>query len=383
LRVTRDDALAFRAAAHNLSVRRPVADLHEIVSRAPVRNAPPGTAHIALGARLEGVTKEIVETALLVDKTLIQVWSRRGTPHVILTRDMAVFTTGLLPDDDDSVRHVLEPFTATLDEKGISALEAFERVGREAYAALGGKEMSRGEFSAALSERLPKDLTPWCDGCGAYHVNENAFRYTGLRGDFCLISALDEKVRFMRLDKWLGRKKPRVAKRTARAEAVRRYLAAYGPSTSDEFADWVGTTPRWSERAWRLVDDDVVEVDVEGRRGWVLEADLPRLRAAATIEGVRLLPAHDPYIAHPDRTQLVPIREHQKELWRPQVNPGAVLVNGAVVGAWRMQKKGRVLAVPVRLFKSVGKRTKDAVEAEAQIVASLRSCTSARVGFVR
>jgi hypothetical protein len=383
LRVTRDHALAFRATAHYLSERRPVADLHEIVSRAPVRNAPPGTAPIALGARVDGLTKESVERALLIDKTLLQVWSRRGSPHVIRTRDVGVFTIGLLPDDEDSVRHVLEPFTETLDQKGIGALEAFERVSREAYAALDGNEMSRGEFSGALSKRLPKDLTPWCEGCGVYHVNENAFRYIGLRGDFCLTSALDEKVHFMRLDKWLGRQRPRIAKRTARAEAVRRYLAAYGPSTPEEFADWVGTTPAWAERAWRPVGHDLAEVDFDGRRAWVLESDVPHLRNAKATDGVRLLPAHDPYLTHPDRTTLVPVREHQKELWRAQVNSGAVLVNGAIVGAWRMQRKGRVLNIPVRPFGKIGKRTLAAVEAEAQIVASLRTCTTARLDLDR
>ena len=383
LRVSRDNALAFRAAAHNLSERRPVADLHEAVSRAPVRNAPPGTVPIALAARLDGVTKEMVETALLVDKTLVQVWSRRGSPHVIRREDIGVFTIGLLPDDEDSARHVLDPFTMTLDKKGISALDAFERVGREAPEALDGNEMTRGEFSHALSKRLPKDLTPWCERCGAYHVNENAFRYTGLRGDFCLTSGLDENVRFMRLDQWLGRKRPRVAKRTVRADAVRRYLAAYGPSTPEEFADWVGTTPGWARRAWRLVEHDLVEVNMDGGQGWVLEAAVPHLRKAEPMEGVRLLPAHDPYIAHPDRATLVPVREHQTELWRPQASPGALLVDGEVVGAWRMQKKGRVLNVPVRLFKRINKRVKASVNGEAQIVASLRDCATARLGFDR
>src|SRR5207245_737321 len=59
------------------------------------------------------------------------------------------------------------------------------------------------------------------------------------------------------------------------------------------------------------------------------------------VDTVRLLPAGDPFLASADRGLLVPQPRFRSELWPKSVWPGALLVNGELVGTWRRQL-GRV-----------------------------------------
>jgi hypothetical protein len=96
---------------------------------------------------------------------------------------------------------------------------------------------------------------------------------------------------------------------------------------------------------------------------WILTSDEPMLRAPAgpTATG-RLLPSGDPYfvLQGPDRELLVPGATHRAMLWPPRVWPGAVLVDGEIVGTWR--RVGAALTIqPWRRLSA----ERDAVEAEA------------------
>ena len=119
-------------------------------------------------------------------------------------------------------------------------------------------------------------------------------------------------------------------------------------------------------------------VSYRGRRAHVLAGDVPSLRAAAPPPGVRLLPPYDPMLNTADRDTVVPERSLQRELWRALSNSGAVLVDGAIVAAWRGQRSGRRLRVVV----TPGERWRQEqhlrrVDAEAQALAALRRCASA------
>jgi hypothetical protein len=81
-----------------------------------------------------------------------------------------------------------------------------------------------------------------------------------------------------------------------------------------------------------------------------------------------------------DRETIV-AREHQRELWRPVGDPGAVLISGQIAGTWRPRKDGRKLTVAITAFRPVSAPDKELLHREAQQIAALRGAASADVVF--
>jgi hypothetical protein len=76
------------------------------------------------------------------------------------------------------------------------------------------------------------------------------------------------------------------------------------------------------------------------------------------------LPSGDAYtlgVTAAERAFLVPNERRRNELWTPRVWPGALLVDGEIVGTWRRSK--RVLTIDT--WKKLSRGAKDAVTAEA------------------
>ena len=77
----------------------------------------------------------------------------------------------------------------------------------------------------------------------------------------------------------------------------------------------------------------------------------------------RLLPSGDAYflLQGADRELLVPDADHRGALWTSRVWPGAVLVEGEVVGTWRRAEA----TVTIQPWRRLSRAARDAVEAEA------------------
>src|SRR3989441_3848029 len=157
----------------------------------------------------------------------------------------------------------------------------------------------------------------------------------------------------------------------SRLELARRFRRSVGPSTPGEFAWWSGgwagsfgesTRGELSDAKGTFLSlkKELAEVEFEGRKGGVLRTDRSGLERAEPSQRLRMLPAGDPFLASPDRAFLVPQIRFRSELWPKSVWPGALLVNGELVGAWRRQL-GRVT---VRAWRPLGADVKEAVEEE-------------------
>src|SRR5207253_9651544 len=114
------------------------------------------------------------------------------------------------------------------------------------------------------------------------------------------------------------------------------------------------------QQTFRSVEKELTEVEVAGRRQLALRTDRVRLERAVPVETVRLLPAGDPFLASADRAYLVPQPRFRSELWPNSVWPGALLVNGGLVGTWRRQ----VGRVTVRAWRPLEPEVREAVEEE-------------------
>jgi hypothetical protein len=78
--VSRRDVIAFRLGAHHLTDRLGDAGLIEAAGRCGVQNSPPGSALLALHARVANLAKQQVADAVAVDRSLLQTWCMRGSP---------------------------------------------------------------------------------------------------------------------------------------------------------------------------------------------------------------------------------------------------------------------------------------------------------------
>jgi hypothetical protein len=157
----------------------------------------------------------------------------------------------------------------------------------------------------------------------------------------------------------------------AHQELIRRYLAAYGPATRDDFLRWVGTrAPARFRAAWTALVEGGAILEVEPKR-WLLASDAGRLRRAGRPNGVRLLPAFDPYVlAHQDRAHLIEkdlkARVYRQAGW---ISP-VVLEAGRIAGVWSHRRSAGTVAVRVGAFGRMSRETRTAVQVEAAALAS-------------
>ncbi|MFN8048298.1 MAG: winged helix DNA-binding domain-containing protein [Ancrocorticia sp.] len=390
-KVSKGEVIAFRLGASGLLERAAASELPDVAGRCGIQNSPPGSALLALHARVQGMTQELLDAAFVEEKSLIQMWCMRGAPYFIPTADAAVFTTGVLPPTEESMRHFLLGVGPDVDRLGMSLTEAVELTSAEIRDVLSGRRLAINELGVELAERIAgvlsgKQRDLWNEegphakgqplGEAVVHF---CIRILTLQGVVCFAPREGNKAPFILTDEWLGRPIPRVDPDMARAELLRRYLHCYGPSTRAAFASWLGVRSGDVDPWWSLVEDELTQVDYGGR-AWMLDADVDALRAEAIPEGVRLLPPRDPYAQLRDRETIVEKKYH-RDVWRTSGDPGTVLANGEIAGTWRPQKKGRKLTIAVKTFEDLVERHLVAVRAEAEQIAALRGASSAMVEF--
>jgi uncharacterized protein YcaQ len=167
----------------------------------------------------------------------------------------------------------------------------------------------------------------------------------------------------------MGRESQPLDPGDALEEAARRFLGVNGPATREDLSRWWGgLSPARAGRLIAGMGDEVVEVDVEGKRAWMLAKHVAGVRRVKPTGSVRLIPAFDPYVIgatrHAERLMTGPNRER---VYRPQawISP-VLLVDGRMDGVWRHERKGRKLLVTIDPFGKVASGVRGAVEKEAE-----------------
>ena len=276
----------------------------------------PRAAVLSFHARVDGTGPTAWE-----HPSLVQVWGPRFSAYVIAAQDLAVFTLGRLPDDAKALRRA---------EDTAARLHEF----------LAGRTMTYGEAGRGL---------------GMHH---NALRYAAPTGTVLI--------------RWEGARQPTiwtvprpdVDPGAARLELARRYLHVFGPGTADAFAGWAGIKLQRARAVFETLGSSLTPVRTPVGQGWILAEDEPAFQAAPTPPAAaRLLPSGDVYflLQGDDRELLVPEPARRRLLWTPRVWPGAVLVEGDIVGTWR--RAGAT--VTVQTWRRLSRAARCAVEAEA------------------
>ncbi|HEX3650028.1 MAG TPA: crosslink repair DNA glycosylase YcaQ family protein [Pseudonocardiaceae bacterium] len=360
VRVTREQVLAYRIAAHQLH-RGDTRPAELAVTELGVQDTPAGTARLAVSART---------TADVADDRLVMVWSTRGAPHLHRRADLASVAAALWPLSDADARTRI--VTTRIREGAKLGIAAF-RAAATAMFEVVTEPMAKGAVSGAVTARIPESLAYWCPPCGSRHLSGALFQQVGVFAGVRLLP--DTRTTTLApVDGWAG--PPERASGTE--DLVRTYLRLLGPATEAEVAAFVGTNRTELRRAWPA--DGLVEVDVDGHPAWLTEDGLDALLDPPEPPGLRLIPAGDPFLQARDRKLLLPDPARHSEVWQVMASPGVLLVAGDVAGTWRAKLAGkRVLELTVTLFDGLPTALRQDLDADAERIAAVRGVPDVRV----
>src|SRR5262249_46242357 len=126
-------------------------------------------------------------------------------------------------------------------------------------------------------------------------------------GELCHGPPQGAKVTFVRPDQWLAETWREVDGQDALREACRRFLTTYGPARPADFREWLagrGFDAARARAVFESLDDELEQVDVEGRRAFMLARDTA---FPEVLPNVRLLSEYDVYVmGFREREHLVP-----------------------------------------------------------------------------
>ncbi len=340
--LTQAQVTSWRLSRHRLAERAPAGALEAVVGAVSGVQAQLGSAaELSLVARLEDTGREAVGEALWQRRTLVKTWAMRGTLHLLPADELPLWAAALSTRDGWRRASWLRGHGVELGD--------MEAVFELAAGALGDTGVTREELAASapphLRERL---LSGWGE----------LLKPAAAAGLLCFGPNRGRNVTFVRPRAWLGSwadLDPAEALRVV----TRRWLGSYGPGTRDDLARWWGTQPAPAGRMLAAIEDELAEVDVDGRRAWALAADVDAIAVEAPPQGVRLLPHFDVYtLGYRPRELLVPAR-HEARVFRSAgwISP-VVLVDGLVAGVWD-PKTGRL-----ELFRRLTRAQRTLLDAE-------------------
>lgn len=333
--VTKDQVLAFRWQAHQLDREPGSANGLEDVAMLDYGVQGTGTDGFAWSLALRGLDGVVAEDIALL-------WTLRVAPHAYRRADIAEVLTATAPfSEADAAKRVFDA-AKPLKEAGIPVIDALRRIAETERELVGKTGLVKGEVSTALTSRLDPPYVRDCRPCKAVHAWENPFRLAAAQGGLELDPDTSPPVmrRIPRLTPPLFAKTGREA--AERFDVVRNYLRFFGPALPRDAAGYLDSAMSEVQQEWPADVVSVVITDAAGKPRTlptVLADDVPVLQELggdpARPGTVRLLGAFDPYLQGRDRELLVPEKAAAKELWPVLGRPGAVAVDGHLVGTWR------------------------------------------------
>ena len=334
-------------------VERPAAEVIEHL--VGLQAQEPRDPYVTLWSRIEGFRPEELE-GLIEGRKAVRMTLMRGTIHLVTDRDCLA----LRP----AVQGVCERmfWSASPFGKQLRDLDVDEVVvaGR---AHLEQEPLMRSQLKVLLAERWPDADADSLTYAVAYLVPLVQVPPRGLwsrSGRATLTTA----------DSWLGRRVKHSAKPD---DAVRRYLAAFGPASVKDIATWSGLTGvreiverlRGGLRAFR--DENGVEL---------LDVPDAPLADPDTPAPVRFLAQYDNvFLSHADRSRIVdPAERPQFGSWDGRFFR-IVLVGGFIRAIW-LPEDGDIVVKPVR---RLSKKDAAAVEAEGRRLARFLGAGDVRI----
>jgi hypothetical protein len=354
------------ARRHHLARSARVADPVDVArDLVGLHASDPATVFLSVGARLRRPERAVadLEASLYDARTLVRVLGMRRTMFVVPLELVPVLRAGCT---DAMVPAERRRLVTLLEEQGVARDGA--RWLRTVERATLAEIERRGEATGAELGRA----VPGLDVQLSFGEGRTWGGKVGVSTRVLFLLATEQRIvrgrptgtwtssryRWSPMDRWLPAGIPSMRAADARAELVRRWLAAFGPGTTSDVRWWTGWTAAATDAALRAVR--AVEVDLDGATGWVLADDDAPVRAPRPW--VALLPALDPTTMG-WRGRDWYLGEHGAALFDRNGNAGpTVWSDGRIVGGWAQRANGEVVH---ELLDDVGREARDAVTAAA------------------
>jgi hypothetical protein len=281
--------------------------------------------YVGLWTRIEGFRRSTLERALLREQAVRAVLMR-GTVHLVSRRDYGLLGSAVAPPP------WVRPESAELAERVHDSLLEFGREPR-----------TRGEVLAWLRETHGINHD---GGAGLWYALRTGGRLTHAPASGTWKQP--RETRYVLIDH------EQVDPLPAREHLVRRYLAAFGPATRADLAEWSGL---------RVLDLEPALDSLEPLRRYADERgrdllDLPRapLPPGDSPAPVRFLPRYDNLVlSHADRTRVLADDHRRIVIHGGGMVEATFLVDGFVAGMWRVEG-GRVRVEPFAPLPRVWRR---------------------------
>lgn len=305
-------------------------------------------------------------------------WTVRGAPHLYRRDELAAVARATTPLSEADARRRVHDAAKPLVAAGIDVTDALVAVARAMRQIVDGPTV-KGEMSGRLTAAVDAPYVRWCGACRATHVFEMPFRLAALHAGLELEPGTSPPV-LAPVPSWPADHLDTFAATVATPPAgravpdhldvVRAYLRLLGPARPGDVAAYLDAPVADVARRWSDLAEELVEVDVEGERRWALADD--GVAPSGRTGVVRLLGPFDLLLQGRDRELVVPDPAGRAALWPVLGRPGAVVLDGEVVGVWRPRAAGRRLRVQVTPWVPWPAGVERAVDAEAERLAAFR-----------
>jgi hypothetical protein len=331
-------------------------------------------ADLAIGARVDGVTREDVRRAQWEERALVKAWAMRGTIHLFAAEDLPLVVAARCAKGSRPwLSHFLQlGFTEAQYDRFLAAVP-------EVLAEAGDEPVTREALASGVAERMK---APEVRKALLGSSWGTLWKPSMFRGELCFGPSEGRANTFVNPRTWLGGWKewnPEEAQR----EVTRRYLRTYGPASPRDFSFWWdGGGTSYGKRMFEMLRDEVETVAVKAPgagqgevwKGIALKSTLEEIGSVKAEKGelnVRLLPMFDVYVLAQSRN-LEPLlaQEHKGKVFRPAAwISAAVLVDGKIEGVWDYETRKDQTVVKAGMFATPAAKVREGIEAEAERLA--------------
>src|SRR6476469_5739565 len=219
---------ALRLRRHHLEARAKRARMLDVVrDHVAVQAQVIGSAELAVHARVDGLRRDDIRTALWRDRTLVKTWAMRGTLHLVASDELPELV-GALGTRINWLRPLWLRYFEVTREEMLALQDGIGDV-------LTDTPMTRAALGEALAKRLGNEAfadrvtSSW----GTF------LKPAASRGLLCFGPDDGRNVTFVDPRAWLGREMPEPSE-DAIGAVIERQLNAFPGSSKGELARWWG-----------------------------------------------------------------------------------------------------------------------------------------------
>ena len=322
-----------------LLARRRTSPLRVIERLGGMQAQWPQAPYVGLWTRVAGFRRETLERAVRRGD-VVKATVMRGTLHLVTARDYALFWSALqgmrtwADDEAVAVGTKLAPAVRKLFVDGpLTVQQALDHIERK----------------LGVADELLRRRAWWVARTAAHVLHAPETALWSARPQALFAAAAEPEA---------------IDTTVARTELVRRYLAAFGPATRADVADWSGMRVSDFAEALEALEPLRRFRDEKGRE----LLDMPRapVPPADTSAPVRFLPKWDNVLlAFADRTRVLPEEYRKAVIAKNGDVAQTFLVDGLVAGTWRLER-GKVVTEP---FAPLPRAARRELEDEASALA--------------